>query len=187
MCIVMPKLYLVRHGKAAAGFGEDADPGLDVLGLSQAAAAAERLNLLPRMALRSSPLRRARETAAPLEALWKVNANIDPAVSEIPSPTPDLAARVIWLRDFMQGRWSDVDPGLKAWRSTLIRALLSLDENCVIFSHYVAINVAAGAALQDERTLVFSPANASITIFEHDGHTLRLIEMGEEAPLTRVN
>jgi broad specificity phosphatase PhoE len=185
--IAMPKLYLVRHGRAAAGFGEDADPGLDPLGQSQAAAAAERLNLLPRMALRSSPLRRARETAAPLEALWKQRAHIDPAVSEIPSPTPDLAARVVWLRDFMQGRWTDVEPAVRAWRSTLIRALLGLEEDCIIFSHYVAINVAAGAALQDDRTLVFSPANASITIFEHDGQTLRLIEKGQEAPLTRVN
>ncbi len=183
----MPKLYLVRHGRAAAGFGEDADPGLDALGQSQAVAAAGRLSLLPPMALRSSPLRRARETAAPLEALWKQSAQIDPAVSEIPSPTPDLAARVAWLRDFMQGRWSDVTPDLRAWRSTLIRALLCLEEDCVVFSHYVAINVAAGAALQDERTLVFSPANASITLFEHDGHTLRLIEKGQEAPLTRVN
>ena len=183
----MPKLYLVRHGRAAAGFGEDADPGLDALGQSQASAAAERLNLLPRMALRSSPLRRARETAAPLEALWKQAAYIDTAVSEIPSPTPDLAARVAWLRDFMQGRWSDVDAALKAWRSTLIHALLARQEDCIIFSHFVAINVAAGAALQDDRTLVFSPANASITILEHDGYALRLIEKGQEAPLTRVN
>lgn len=183
----MPKLYLVRHGKAAAGFGEDADPGLDVLGHSQAAAAAEQLALLSPMMLRSSPLRRARETAAPLEALWQMRARIDAAVSEIPSPTHDLAGRAAWLRQFMQGRWRDAEPELQAWRSNLISALMADGQDCIIFSHYVAINVAAGAALGDDRVVVFSPANASITIFEHDGYTLRLIEKGQEAPLTRVN
>ena len=32
----MPRLHMVRHGKAAAGFGESADPGLDALGKAQA-------------------------------------------------------------------------------------------------------------------------------------------------------
>ena len=34
----MPLIYFVRHGKAAAGFSEDADPGLNDLGRAQAAA-----------------------------------------------------------------------------------------------------------------------------------------------------
>ena len=32
----MARLYLVRHGKAAAGWGADADPGLDEIGRNQA-------------------------------------------------------------------------------------------------------------------------------------------------------
>ncbi len=37
---VMAKLYLVRHGKATAGWGMEKDPGLDDLGHAQAKAAA---------------------------------------------------------------------------------------------------------------------------------------------------
>jgi broad specificity phosphatase PhoE len=36
----MAKLYLVRHGKATAGWGMQKDPGLDDLGRAQAKAAA---------------------------------------------------------------------------------------------------------------------------------------------------
>ncbi len=36
----MAKLYLVRHGKASAGWGMEKDPGLDDLGHAQAKAAA---------------------------------------------------------------------------------------------------------------------------------------------------
>ena len=36
----MPKVYMVRHGRAAANFTSDRDPGLDDLGRSQAVQAA---------------------------------------------------------------------------------------------------------------------------------------------------
>jgi broad specificity phosphatase PhoE len=62
----MPRLYLVRHGRAAATFAEAADPGLDALGRSQAEAVAEKLAAIGPIALLSSPLARARETSEPL-------------------------------------------------------------------------------------------------------------------------
>ena len=39
----MPRIYLVRHAKPAAAWGEDPDPGLDALGAMQATAAARHL------------------------------------------------------------------------------------------------------------------------------------------------
>ena len=64
----MPKLYLIRHARPAAGWGEDADPGLDATGQQQAEAAARTLaQTLDRMPIYTSPLRRCRETARPLE------------------------------------------------------------------------------------------------------------------------
>ncbi len=57
----------------------------------------------------------------------------------------------------------------------------------MIFSHYVAINVIAGAATDDGRVVVFSPDNCSVTVFETDGGKLALIEKGSEASLTKVN
>ncbi|MEI9884908.1 MAG: histidine phosphatase family protein [Rhizomicrobium sp.] len=184
----MPRIYMVRHGKAAAGFGEDMDPGLDALGHSQAEAAAQRLvGLGPRLIL-SSPLRRARETAAPLSKLWKKPPAIEPAVAEIPSPKGmTLEERVVWLRTLMAGSWRDVTPELAQWREACVAAIATLKEDTVVFSHYVAINVLFGAATADDRVVAFSPDNCSVTTFDNAGGRLRLLDKGDEASLTKVN
>jgi broad specificity phosphatase PhoE len=185
---VVRRLYLVRHGRAEAGFGESMDPGLDALGRSQADAVAEVLAPKGPLAILSSPLARARQTAAPLAARWHVAPVIEEAVAEIPSPKGmTLEERVAWLRKLMGGSWRDASPELDAWRARCVAALAAMPRDTVIFSHYVAINVAAGAALGDDRVVVFSPDNCSVTVIETDGAKLRLIEKGAEAPLTKVN
>lgn len=183
----MARLYLVRHGRAAAGFGESHDPGLDGVGQQQASAVAQELVSRGPLPIISSPLRRTRETAAPLATFWSVEPVIESAVAEIPSPTENLQARVAWLREFMAGSWRNATPSLAAWREDAINLLLTIREDTVIFSHYVAINVAAGAALGDDRVVVFSPDNCSVSVFENDGGALRLVEKGGEAALTKVN
>lgn len=183
----MTRLYLVRHGRAEAGFGEASDPGLDERGHKQAEVAAARLAPLGPLPVRTSPLKRARETSVPLAKLWKTDAVVDKAVAEIPSPSMELAERIEWLRGFMRGSWRDVGPVLAQWREDLISNLCAIKSDTVIFSHFVAINVAAGAAMNDDRVVVFSPDNCSVTVFDVTGDTLRLVEKGHEADLTRVN
>ncbi len=184
----MRRLYIVRHGRAAAGFGESADPGLDALGREQAMAVAQRLAPLGPLAILTSPLARARETAQPLAALWKRAPLVEPAVAEIPSPEGmTLEARATWLRTLMAGSWRDVPRALAEWREHCIATVLAMPHDAVIFSHYIAINVIAGAATNDDRVVVFSPDNCSVTLFETDGATLRLIEKGRDASLTKVN
>ncbi|HUO90822.1 MAG TPA: histidine phosphatase family protein [Rhizomicrobium sp.] len=183
----MARIYMVRHGRAAAGFGEDMDPGLDALGRQQADAVAEQLKGLgPRLIL-SSPLRRTRETAAPLATLWSRTPVIEHAVAEIPSPKGvGLEERVVWLRKLMAGSWRDVTPELAEWREACVAAVARLGEDAVVFSHYVAINVLMGAATGDHRVVCFSPENCSVTVFDNAGG-LRLLEKGSEASLTKVN
>ena len=183
----MVRLYLVRHGRAAASFGESHDPGLDEVGRLQANEVAQELAPCGPLPIISSPLSRTHETAAPLAKLWNVKPIIESAVAEIPSPTENRQERVAWLREFMAGSWRNATPLLAAWREDAINALLAIREDTVIFSHYIAINVAAGAALGDDGVVVFSPGNCSVSIFENDGGTLRLIEKGHEAALTKVN
>src|SRR6202012_4562944 len=102
----MAKIYMVRHGKAAAGFGESMDPGLDALGREQAETVAQKLKSIGPLAILSSPLARAQQTAAPLAALWKATTFIEEAVAEIPSPSGlDLQGRAEWLRKLMGGSW----------------------------------------------------------------------------------
>ncbi|MBM3558051.1 MAG: histidine phosphatase family protein, partial [Alphaproteobacteria bacterium] len=62
----MTRIILVRHGLAAAGFAEALDPPLDEVGARQAADAARNLAGLGPVDLIASPMRRTRETAAPL-------------------------------------------------------------------------------------------------------------------------
>src|SRR4029077_3748125 len=102
----MARIYMVRHGKAEAGFGEGMDPGLDALGRSQALDVAERLQSLGPLPILSSPLRRTQETAAPLASTWNRTPVIEAAVAEIPSPKGmTLEERAKWLRTLMAGSW----------------------------------------------------------------------------------
>ena len=184
----MAKIYMVRHGRAEAGFGESMDPGLDALGHSQAEAVAGKLKGLGPLPILSSPLKRTRETAAPLAKLWTVEPLIEKAVAEIPSPRGmTLEARVTWLRNLMGGSWRDASHDLAMWREDCIATVAAISRDTVIFSHYVAINVIMGAATGDDRVVAFSPDNCSVTVFETDGAKLTLIEKGAEASLTKVN
>lgn len=184
----MPLLHLVRHGRAEAGFGESMDPGLDALGRGQAEDVAARLAPLGPLAILSSPLRRARETAAPLARLWNCAPAIEPAVAEIPSPRGlGLQERVAWLRGLMGGSWREASRDLAEWRERCVATAAAIAEDTVVFSHYIAINVLYGAATGDDRVVAFSPDNCSVTIFAADGATLRLVEKGNEASLTKVN
>ena len=51
----MAKIYLVRHGKAMAGWGMEKDPGLDDLGHAQAKTAALTLAPLGPLPIITSP------------------------------------------------------------------------------------------------------------------------------------
>jgi len=177
----MATLFLVRHGRAAAGFDGHHDPGLDDLGRVQAASTANVLAPLGPLAIYSSPLARARETATPLAERWGIEPVIEHRVTEIPSPTDDLAQRAAWLRNAMQGRWRALPGDLQRWRHALIERLLAIDEDSVVFCHYVAINVAVGAALADDRLVCFRPDNGSITRLANNDGRLRVIELGRES------
>ncbi len=182
----MARIYLVRHGRAAASFTDDLDPGLDDLGQSQAQTAAENLKDRVPLVLKSSPLARAFETAQPLAGLLGQDVSIEPRVAEIPSPGLSLEERGPWLRGVMQDAWSNQSPELQQWRGDIVSCLLEVEHDTVFFSHYVAINAAVGAATGDDRVLVFRPDNGSISCLSNDGNTLSLVSRGDEAE-TRVN
>jgi broad specificity phosphatase PhoE len=182
----MTRIYLVRHGEAAAGFSDHKDPGLSALGQQQAETVAQSLSALTGAVLYSSPLARARETAAPLETLRGVKAGIEPALAEIPSPSTDLAERAQWLGAAMAGAWTALPQAQQAFRNALVARLLEQAEDAIFFSHFVAINLAVGAAMGDTRMHIFSPTNASVTELATDGQSLQLVGLGAEAQ-TRVN
>jgi broad specificity phosphatase PhoE len=185
----MPRLYLIRHAKPAAAWGEDPDPGLDSHGEVQARATAQHLAAsLARMPVYSSPMRRCRETAVSICALWKCEAQIYPPASEIPTPPLDPSLRRAWLSDAVSGTWTQLHNAAPAgavdyleWRRNLIDSLLGIPHDCVIYTHFIAINVAAGAATGSEQVVCFRPDHASVTVVETHAGRLHLLELGREA------
>jgi broad specificity phosphatase PhoE len=183
----MPRLYLIRHGEPSGTWGQsdDPDPGLTELGRKQAEGAGERLTKTPPKLIVSSPLRRARETAVPLARALAMEPMIAQAVAEIPTPSSvAFANRADWLRNLMMGEWSVADPSLRAWRDAVVTYLVSLPNDAAVFSHFVAINAALGAAIGDDRVVCFRPAHASITVLETKGRAISLVELGETAETT---
>jgi broad specificity phosphatase PhoE len=161
------RLYLVRHGHAAAGWSDAADPGLSETGRAQAQAVAQELAPLGPLPIATSPLRRAQETAAPLAAAWGVVPTIDNRVSEIPSPTDDLAARGQWLMGLFATEWGEWPDDLQRWRQSIGDTLAGFDTDTVVFTHFVLIAQAVGDP-------DFLPDYCSVTVVE-DG---RVVERG---------
>ena len=178
----MATLYLVRHGRAAAGWDSDLDPGLDALGQEQARSLVQRLAPAE---LIVSPMARTRETALPLAAAWQVEPRIEPRVSEIASPVSGLERRGKWLREIAVRDWPQLDEPLQQWRGQVLAALAELERDTVVVTHYIAINVAVGAAAGDDRVVNFRPDHCSVTVLRSTGGKLELVRRGAEAA-TRV-
>jgi broad specificity phosphatase PhoE len=184
----MPRLYMIRHGRPAAVWGQaDEDPGLDEAGRAQALSARDWLLSQPvewrPKRVVSSPLRRCYETAEPTAAALGVDIEIDPIVGEIPTPAAlHPTERASWLREAFQGTWGEIrgDLDYDAWRREIVASLRSRGDTAV-FSHYVAINAVVSHLLGEDRVLSFRPDHCSITVLETDGAGLSLVEMGREA------
>jgi len=175
-------IFLVRHGEAAASWGQSSDPGLSELGAQQAAQAAQTLReqiSANTLLLLSSPLARARQTAAPLAQELDLPVQLDDVFCEIPAPVP-LAQRQIWLRQFMQQHWHEQPAGLTEWRAAAWQRLVELRRPAVVFTHFLVINAIVGLLQDRSETLCFYPDNASITRLHHTGKSLELVSLGEE-------
>lgn len=184
------RLYLVRHGRAAAGWDTDPDPGLDAVGREQAVTMATRLRSLGPLPVVTSPLRRCQQTAAALAAQWNVVPRIEPRIAEIPSPAGvPMAERVGWLRIAMAGTWNQLGERYTAYRDGVMAALAQIADtgnDTVVTSHFVAINAAIGAIAGDNRLLIRSLDNCSVTIVNCvvnglDHGLFQLVEAGQEA------
>jgi broad specificity phosphatase PhoE len=170
----MTRLLLVRHARPVAGFGAARDPGLDAVGRGEAEALVERLRDEPRMALVTSPLRRARETAAPLADHWGTPARVAPPFGEIPSPDGTPAERAEWLRALLPLRWGDLEPRLQTWRAALLAAVAAETGDALVVTHFVAINTVVGHATGDDRLVSCTPGHTSITDVEVEGGSVTL-------------
>lgn len=177
-------IFLVRHGEAAAGWGSHPDPGLSDLGHSQAQRVADHLERQGATSIVSSPMRRCRETAAPLEQRLGQIARIEPRISEIETPA-GLADRPAWLKQVMSGRWDEAGHDFGRWRAAALEAVSDLPDGTAVFTHFIAINAIVGLIEQREEVIVFRPDHTSVTVLQRERHGLCVARHGGEGH-TRV-
>jgi broad specificity phosphatase PhoE len=176
---VTVRLTLVRHGKPAGAWGDDPDPGLDPTGREQAAATAELLAPTGPCPVIVSPLRRTRETAAPLLAAWAVEPAIEPGVGELAAPIDLGLDHQEWLRAVMAGRGADHPEVVGPFRDRVLGAISAIPEDSVVVTHFLAINAVVGSATGDDRVVCFAPGHCSRTVVEVDGDRFRVLELGQ--------
>ena len=180
------QIALVRHGRASAGWDTALDPELDDLGRSQAQDVARELDQFfvgKDVEIISSPLLRCQQTSDVFAKMRTLPVKVCPEVTEIPSPEGlAMAERVAWLREVMQGKWSDLDENYRAFRDGLVEFVRAIERDAVIFSHFIAINAVIGSLTNDDRLVIRSLDNCSITLLERDATgKLQIAQSGHEA------
>ena len=173
------ELVLVRHALPvridATPDGAPADPELAERGHEQARRLVAALAADEVTALYSSPSRRARATAAPLEQALGMTAEVEDGLAEFDSSDTSYVP-VEELKAAGDPRWTalvhgdlyshDVDP--VAFRARVVDAVERIAARhpggrAVLLTHAGAINAAAGAVLGQERTIWFAPDYCSIS------------------------
>jgi broad specificity phosphatase PhoE len=161
------------------------DPGLSPKGHEQAREAAARLADFGKLSVISSPMRRTLETAAPYAVEVGREPAIDTRVSEVATPA-GVRDRRRWLQQNFPWRggpprlWASLSSELRAWRRQVLDHVLNATEDSAVFTHFIAINVIAGAAMSRPETIVCRPDYASITEIDVVGGELRLVRAGAE-------
>jgi probable phosphoglycerate mutase len=174
------ELLLIRHAEpmrvVAGEVAGPADPGLTERGAEQARRLADWLEHEQIDAIVASPLRRARETAAPLAATFGLDPVVIDDISEYDAhsdeyiPIEELRA----LKDdrwqaTVEGRWADVggvDPA--AFQARVVPAIDAIiadhpGQKVAAFSHGGVVNVYLAHVLDTARLLWFHPEYTSIS------------------------
>ncbi len=174
------ELVLVRHAQPMrveeGTVPGPADPGLSDTGHAQAVRLAEWLAAEPIDAVLTSPLCRARQTAAPLAATLSVTAEVLDGVAEYDAaageyiPIEELRATKDqrWFAT-IEGRWADVggvDP--QEFQRVVVPAVEELigrfpGQRVVVVTHGGVLNVYLAHVVGTERLLWFHPEYTSIS------------------------
>lgn len=169
------ELILVRHARPERIEGSDApaDPPLTELGLRQARAVAAWMAAEPFDALYCSPMRRARQTAAPLAALLGLEPVVEPGVTEYDALSPSYVPLEELKADKEAWRaWLAENAALdrEAFRYQVVEALERIctthrGERVVVICHGGVVNIWASHVLGLGDRLFFEPSYTSISRF----------------------
>lgn len=188
------ELLLIRHGlpvRVENRDGAPADPPLSEEGLEQAERAARWLADERIDALYTSPLRRAAETAAPLERLRGLTARVEPGVIEFDHrassyvPLEELKASdyEAWqaqMRGYLEGDTS-------RFREVVVEALERIiadhpGERVVVTCHGGVINAWTSHLLGVDRVFLFEPLYTSLNRYRASRSGQRSLLSLNESP-----
>jgi probable phosphoglycerate mutase len=173
------ELVLIRHAlplRVERADGAPADPPLSPDGSAQARRLAEAFAGERLSAVYASPLRRARETAAPLAAALGLEVRIEPGVVEfdpdsaryVPLEEIRAESRELWLELLRGGLTAGID--VAEFRRTVVAAVERIvaahaGERVAVVCHGGVVNAWAAHVLGLEATLFFQPGYASVSRF----------------------
>lgn len=175
------ELLLIRHAEpvriaAGEGDGGPVDPELTSRGRAQAERLAAWLACEPLDAVVASPLRRARETAAPLARRQSIGVEVGSELVEydvradhyIPAEELKVTRDARWTA-MLDGRWEEFGgEAPERFRARVVPALAAVVERfpggrVAVVCHGGVINVYLGALLGLDRHLWFEPGYTSIS------------------------
>lgn len=176
-------LILVRHAQperidsdSGSGTSDPADPPLTAEGLEQAHRTAAWLAAESVEHIVSSPMRRARETAAPLAQRLGVEMETVHGITEFDErdasyiPFEEIPRDHEKFAAMVEGRWTDIDgwSDPDQFQREVVRSIEDLiarfpGRSVAVFAHAGVVNVYLGHVLGIDRPLWFYPGYASIS------------------------
>ena len=165
------ELLLIRHALPMrideGSVDGPADPALADLGRAQADAVTEWLSDEKIDAIWCSPMRRARETAAPLAARLGLDVTIEDGIAEYDRESPSYIP-VEELKAANDPRWYEVPERPDHFRSVVVEAVERIVEahpgqRVAVVCHGGVINVYTGHVLGLDDPLFFLPGYTSIS------------------------
>jgi 2,3-bisphosphoglycerate-dependent phosphoglycerate mutase len=186
------ELLLIRHARPLRAHGGDgpADPSLSPLGVRQSEALADWLADEPLGAIYTSPLRRARETAAPLAAKLGLDVAIDDSLREYDAESVEYIP-MEELKAAGDPRWNEVPVALPEFRERVIAGIEGLvkahaSERIAVVCHGGVINVYVAWVVRSRTELFFLPHYTSISRVLASGSGPRSIDTINETAHLRV-
>jgi probable phosphoglycerate mutase len=165
------ELLLIRHALPVrvdeGSVDGPADPGLAAIGLDQAKAVAEWLAEEAIDAIWCSPMRRARETAAPLATRLGLEVIVEDGIAEYDRESPSYIP-VEELKAANDPRWYEVPERPDHFRGVVVEAVERIVEahprqRVAVVCHGGVINVYTGHVLGLDDPLFFLPGYTSIS------------------------
>ena len=165
------ELLLIRHALPVrideGSVSGPADPHLAPVGVAQANALAEWLAGEQIDAVWSSPMRRARETAAPVAALLGLPITVDDGLAEYDRDSASYIP-IEELKAANDPRWSEVPEQPEHFRAEVVAAIERIitahpGQRVAVVCHGGVVNAYAGHVLGIQDPLFFLPSYTSIT------------------------